>query len=202
MTQNLKVDYDEVFIINVLPQKEHERFQISQQLMNFLAANGIRQRTATAPNRKAVMEVLQYLVDYAATGARFCIHFVSHGNEKGLGIKATDEMVYWHELRGYLSPINTFMKGQLVVNMTSCFGLHGAKIVDEAATSLPFFGLIGYSQKLKVAKARLINRLFYTKLLKGKPIHVAVAEIRTELADDHLYCISAAGYQAIKNISA
>ena len=202
MKKILNVEYDEVFIIDALPVHEYERFQISQELMNFLAKNGIKQRTAKVPNHKAIMEVLQYLVGYAASGAKFCIHFVCHGNNNGLGLKATREMVYWHELQDYLCRINSNMEGQLVVNTTSCFGLHGVKIVDEKSAILPFFGLIGYSQKIKIWKGKLINKLFYAKLLKGKPINVSVEEIKAELSDDHLFCISAAGFHAIKNAAA
>ena len=63
--------------------------------MNFSAQNGVRHHTAKVPTRKAPMDALQYLVSYAASAVKFCIHIVCHGNTDGLGLKATGEMVYW-----------------------------------------------------------------------------------------------------------
>ena len=74
-------------------------------------------------------------------------------------------------------------------------GLHGIKIAEYVKT--PFFGLIGYSEKLKIAKGKVINELFYTKLSEGKPIQEIIPEIQKELNDNNLYCISTEGYNTI-----
>jgi len=202
MKRELNVDYDEVVIIDTLPESQYDKFQIVQELSKFLVKSEINHKIVTSRNRKEVLEGFQYLVNLAASGVKFCLHIVSHGSDEGLWLAETAEDVYWQELRVYLSPINTLMEGQLIVNMTSCWGLHGAKIVDEKAKVLPFFGLIGYSEKLYVPVSKQINELFYTKWLVRKPINIIVQEIRAELADDRLYCISAIGYRAIKNAMA
>jgi len=138
------------------------------------------------------------LTKLAANGTKLCLHIVSHGDKTGLWIETTQEEVTWEEFRSFLQTINTSMGGTLTINMTSCLGLHGIKIVDENASTLPFFGLIGYSVDLEVDRAKEINHLFYQKLLDGKQINEAVEEIKTELNDNGLYCISSEGFKAIK----
>jgi hypothetical protein len=66
------------------------------------------------------------------------------------------------------------MDGQLTVNMISCFGLHGAKIVDENSSTLPFFGQVGYLAELRVGRSIEFNELYYRKMLEGKPINIIV----------------------------
>jgi hypothetical protein len=202
MSKKLNVEYDEVVIIDTLPQNEFHDFQIVQDLSKFLQKSGIRHKIATGRNRKSVLKIFEHLVEHAASGVKFCLHIVSHGSESGLWMKTTDEDVYWHELRSYLSEMNTNMEGQLIVNMTSCWGLHAAKIVDATDASLPFFGVIGYADELHIRTAKQINELFYTKWLEGKPINIIVQEIRTELFDDKLYCISEEGYRDINEVLA
>lgn len=198
MQQKLDVAYDEVFIIDSLPDDEYENWQISQELMQLLAGKGIKSQTVRCRSRESLLVTFQYLVGCAASNVKFCLHLVSHGDDTGLWMRTTAEEVIWSELRQYFAEINKSMDDQLTVNMTSCFGLHGAKVVDENSPSLPFFGLIGYSDLLEVPRCKQINSLFYSKLIDGKPINIAVKEIRSELPDDKLYCISAAGYSAIR----
>lgn len=167
--------------------------------MQFLADNGIEQFTSICRNRNLLIATLDYLVKLAKQGAKFSIHFVSHGGEKGLWIKSTKEYVLWEIFRQYLKQINDYMNGALTINMSSCFGLHGVKIVDVNADYLPFFGLIGYNIKLKVKRAKEINKSFYDKLISGQQITEAVENAKTELAEKNLFCITALGYKIIKN---
>lgn len=199
MTLNLDVEYDQIFIIDCLTEDQYNNWKISQDLKQYLADNGIQQTASICRNKKLVIATLQHLVRLAAGGTKFCLHIVSHGDENGLWIESTDEDVSWKEFRNFLKNINLSMGGTLTVNMTSCLGLHGIKIVDEKSSMLPFFGLIGYSEDLEVDRGKEINNLFYKKLLDGKQINVAVDEIKTELSDTNLYCISSVGYKAIKN---
>lgn len=200
MNLQLDVEYDQIFIIDCLTEDQYNNWKISQELMQYLAGNGIQQATSICRNKKLVIGTLQYLVKLAKSGAKFCLHIVSHGDENGLWIESTDEDITWEEFRNLLKDINLAMNGSLTVNMTSCLGLHGIKIVDENSSILPFFGLIGYSEDLEVDKGKEINRLFYKKLLAGTQINKIVEEIKTELSDTNLYCISSVGYKAIKNI--
>jgi len=199
MEKELDVEYDQIFIIDCLPEEEREKYKISQDLMQFLADNGIKQETSICRNRPLFMATMKSLEKRAANGEKFALHIISHGDAKGLWIKSTDEDVLWTDLRNFLKEINSHMKGSLIVNMTSCLGLHGIKIVDENEAQLPFFGLIGYSKDLPVGIGKEFNREFYQKMLAGEDISQAVSEIKTTLSDDNFYCISALGYKAIKN---
>ena len=197
--KNIDVDYDYIFIIDCLPEDEYDKFKISQGLMQFLADNGIEQFTSICRNRSLVIATLEHLVNLAKQGAKFSIHFVSHGGDKGLWIKSTKEYVLWETFRQYLKQTNDHMNGALTINMSSCFGLHGIKIVEPTADNLPFFGLIGYNVKLKVKRAKEINKSFYSKLISGQQINEAVENTKTELSDENLFCITAQGYKIIKN---
>jgi len=199
MTLSLTVEYDQIFIIDCLTEEQFNDWGISQDLMQHLADNGIQQATSICRNKKLVIATLQHLVKLAASGTKFCLHIVSHGDENGLWIETSNEDITWNEFRDYLKNINSSMGGTLTVNMTSCLGLHGIKIVDEKSVVLPFFGLIGYSEDLEVDRGKEINNLFYKKLLDGKQINEAVDEIKMELSDMSFYCMSSVGNKAIKN---
>ncbi|WP_299111513.1 hypothetical protein [uncultured Winogradskyella sp.] len=199
--KKLDIEYDFVFIINCLPEKERVKFNISQDLMNFLAKEGVNQFTSICSNKVQVLEVFSYLKKLAKNGDKFCIHFISHGSKDGLWIKETQEDILWSEIRQHFNEINNLLGGTLTINMTSCLGLHGIKIVDENSTDYPFFGLVGYSKDLEVSQGKKINELFYSKLLNNKNVNEAVIEMKQELNDSNLYCISSQLYKAIKNTS-
>lgn len=195
----LDVEYDLVFIIDCLPENERQDFRLSQDLMDFLAKQGIHQTTSICENKKLVIATLNHLKKVANSGTKFFLHFISHGYEKGLWIKSTKEDIYWSEFKKHLKEINDILGGTLTINMTSCFGLHGIKIVDENSTDYPFFGLIGYSKELEVDKGKKINELYYSKLLDNKKINEAVDEIKQELNTSDIYCITSQGYKVIRN---
>lgn len=197
--KELDVEYDFVFIIDCLPENERTSFELSKDLMDFLAKNGIQQTTSICSNKKLVIATLNYLNQIAKSGKKFCIHFISHGDKDGLWIKETKEDIYWNEFTTHLNEINNNLSQTLTINMTSCLGLNGIKIINEGDTDLPFFGLIGYSEELEIGRGKRINELFYTKLLDNKKIDEAVEEIKAELSDQNLYCISSMGYKALKN---
>lgn len=196
---NLDVEYDQVFFIDCLPEDEHNEWKISQELMTFLADNGIVQTSSICRNKKLVIVTLQHILKLATSGTKFCLHIISHGDNNGLWIKSTNEDVLWTEITELLEKINNAMGGNLMVNMTSCLGLYGIKIVDENSQHYPFFGLVGYSDDLKVEKGKEINKLFYAKIIGGREIQQAVAELRQELNDEKIYCISSQGFKIIKN---
>lgn len=197
--QNLDTEYDQVFFIDCLPEDEYNDWRISQDLMKFLADNGVVQTASICRTKKLVIATLQHLLKIAHIGTKFCLHIVSHGDKTGLWVKTTGEDIFWTDFTKLLEQINKAMGGTLLVNMTSCLGLHGIKIVDENSDNYPFFGLIGYSDDLEVDRGKEINRQFYTKIMDGKEVQVAVSELRKELKDDKLYCMSSQGFKIIKN---
>jgi len=197
--QNLDTKYDQVFVIDCLPEDEYNNWKISQDIMKFLADNGVVQTSSICRTKKLVIETLNYLLKIANGGTKFCLHVVSHGDKTGLWVKSTEEDILWSDFTKLLEKINNAMGGALIVNMTSCLGLHGIKMVDENSEHYPFFGLVGYSDDLEVDNGKEINKLFYKKILNGKEIQAAVNELKNELKDDKLYCMSSQGFKIIKN---
>jgi len=202
MTKRLKpleVSYDFVAVIDGLPADERKNWKTSDSLIHFLTENGIEQLLSLCNDKNMLLQSLEYFEKLAGNGKKFCLHIICHGNSEGIGLKATNERIKWKEFREKLSIINKLMNQSLIVNMTSCFGLHGIKIVDEHSTDYPFFGLIGPSQKIGVKRADRINKLFYSKQLEGKQVQEIVKEINKEIGTEQIYCISSEGYKAIKN---
>jgi hypothetical protein len=198
----LDTEYDLVFIVDSLSDSERTDFRISEDLMQFLSNNGIRQLRALCSNKRMVLDAIEYSRILAKTGLKFCLQIVSHGTEEGLWIDQTGEDILWVELTQRLSELNTELSDTLIINMTSCKGLNGIKIVDEKSERLPFFGLVGCPRDLWTDEAKLVNEKFYNKLLEAKDISSIVAEIQTELAalgkTDVIFGISSKGYKTIK----
>jgi hypothetical protein len=192
------VNWDKIIIIDCLSEEERQKHEISEDLMQFLADKGIKQQCCKCNDKKSFLEACECIICEAKKGRKFCLHIVSHGNNDGIGIKETNEPILWKELGSILEQMNNAMNGNLILNMTSCMGLYGIKI-DDYVQNNPFFGLIGYRGELKIKIGKEINELFYFKISEGKPIQVVIPEIKKELNDNDLYCISTQGYNMIKN---
>ncbi|MGI8633853.1 MAG: hypothetical protein ACR2KZ_00480, partial [Segetibacter sp.] len=128
-----------------------------------------------------------------------------HGTEEGLWIEETNEDIYWVELRAVLQELNNKLKNTLILNMSTCKGLHGMKIVDETAKEYPFFGLIGCYRDLYIPEAKLANEMFYTKLLEAKDIKDIVPEIQAKFkdigtTDEVIYSMSSQSFKAIQKL--
>lgn len=198
--KTLDVEYDQVFIIDCLPTNQYDEWKISQDLMQYLADKGVKQTTSICKNKNILNKTFEFLIRLASNGSKFIIHIISHGNIQGLGFKETGEFITWEEFRNHLYNINNKMSDQLMVNMTSCFGIHGIKIVNECSPSYPFFGLIGYESELNVVKAKNINVEFYKNLLLGLSIPDSIEKLKSDLSDNGLYYISTQGYKKIRNV--
>ncbi|MBK7867235.1 MAG: hypothetical protein IPJ75_09730 [Ignavibacteriales bacterium] len=146
--KRLDVEYDFVAIIDGLPDTERIQWKTSDNLTHFLAVNGIEQMSSLCDDKNMFDKSLKYFEALAQNGKKFCLHIICHGNKNGIAInKSLKEMIKWEEFREKLQTINNLMEQKLIVNMTSCYGLHGIKIVDENSAINPFFGLIGPSKK-------------------------------------------------------
>lgn len=201
--EKLNVEYDLVFILDCLSQCERDSFRISEDLINYLAGQGIEQLQAKCQNRNMVIDAFSYMEKIAQSGLRFCLQIVSHGTEDGLWIGETDDDIFWDELREKFESLNSKLDNSLIVNMSTCKGLNGIRIVDENADKFPFFGLIGCNRDLYIDEALKTNELFYTKMLEGKDISIIIKEIQTEFqkakSEDVIFGISSQGYKIVKN---
>ena len=201
--EKLSVEYDLVFILDCLSQTERDDYRISEDLMNYLAGQGIKQLQAKCQNRNMVNSAFSYLERLAESGFRFCLQIVSHGTEKGLWIGETDDDILWDELKDKFESLNSKLDNSLIVNMSTCKGLNGIKIVNENEDKFPFFGLIGCKRDLSIDEAKKTNELIYSKLLKGKDVSIIINEVQDYFkqakSEDVIYGISSQGYKTIKN---
>lgn len=199
----LDVEYDLVFILDCLSQKERDDFRISEDLMNYLASQNIEQLQTKCQNRKMVENAFYYMKNLAQSGLRFCLQIVSHGTENGLWIGETSDNILWDELKDNFESLNHKMNNTLIINMSTCKGLNGIKIVDEHSNHYPFFGLIGCKRDLNIDEAKESNELIYSKLLEGKDVSNIITEVQThfqqKISEDLIYGISSKGYKAIKH---
>jgi len=201
--KNLDVNYDYVCIIDCLPQSQRDKYKISEDLGSFLDKKGINKFRCSCNSKIAVKEAFDYLLKEADKGIKFLLQIVSHGTENGLFIEDTNDDILWCELCAQLQKLNNKMSNTLIVNMTSCRGLNGAKIVDISETNYPFFGLIGCARDLYVWEGKIVNELFYEGLIDNQKINELIPQIQQELkkqgtTDNVVYCITSEGYKFIR----
>lgn len=198
----MNIEYDFVFILDCLSQKERYGYRISEDLMDYLASQGINQLQAKCENRKMVFGAFSYMEKLTQSGLRFCLQIISHGSEKGLWICDSNEVVCWNELKEFFFRLNSNMENSFIVNMSTCKGLNGIRIVDETKNDFPFFGLIGCDRDLYIDEAKIANKLFCSKLLEGKDISIIINEIQLYFqktkSENVIYGISTQGYKIIK----
>lgn len=198
--KRLEVEYDFVAIIDGLPSVEREKWKISSNLTRFLDSQGIERKLLLCEDRRMFDEKMKCLEALAKAGKKFCLHIVCHGNKEGIAInKSPTEMIEWEVFSERLQTINESMEQNLIINLTSCYGLHGIKIVNENSTINPFFGLVGPSQEIEFRRAIEINELYYSLQLNEREIQEIVREINKKYKEELIYCISADGYREIKN---
>jgi hypothetical protein len=191
----LNAKYDYVGIVDGLSETDRNKFQITEQLKNLFLDEGLTTVTALIHTAAQLFGALDIFYDKALAGERFMIHFVSHGNDDG--IQVGDDFVTWSMMRPYLQKINVATDQTLLLNMSTCKGLHGVKIVDKDG-DYPFFGLIGAKADLLVTDALKANKIMYRKWLNDMPVQKLVPETNQELGRDVLFNVSAEGFRKIK----
>ena len=130
----------------------------------------------------------------AENGESFCLHFIAHGDEAGLAIGENQELVPWDKFRSELRSMNDAMSGQMIVNMTSCSGLFGVRIVDPDDPDLPFFGIVGPMQDLEVTDASRLSLEFYCLMHSGKNI-AEIISLNKQSASSSLYFVPTVMYR-------
>lgn len=193
---SLDVEYDYVGIIDGLEQSDRQDFGITDGLRALLNGAGVTTALAEVGSELELLGALKAFEREAAAGKRFMLHFVSHGNEDGIAVGA--EFADWSTIRPFLKRVHSATAETLLLNMSTCKGLHGVKIA-RGNGPYPFFGLIGAKEDLYVADALEVNRRIYTKWLTGTPVQVLVPETNAEMGREILFNISAEGYRKIES---
>lgn len=198
----LETEYDLVYVIDTLSPAEREKHKLTEFLTETLAKNNIPVAIARCKSAAQLLQAFSKMLELAQQGKNMCLQIVSHGYDGGLWIGETNEAVIWSDISPILISINISMGGTLLINMTTCDGLYGMKMIDVKNESSPFFGLVGCNRELFIWEAHIINQLLYKKLMDGKDLSVIVPEIQQELINqgskaDAVYSISSEGYRLI-----
>lgn len=192
----LDANYDYVGIIDGLSCDDRKEFGITTELGNLLRSAQLPVKEALVNTKQELLDALNTFLTDAQDGQRFMLHFVAHGNEQGIQI-GTD-FVTWEVLRPHLQEINVATEQTLLLNMSTCKGLHGVKIVDSVG-EYPFFGLIGAKDDLDVSDALNANKIMYCKWLNDLPVQEIVPETNAELGKVVLFNISSEGFRKLTN---
>ena len=197
--KELNTEIDFVGIIDMLPQQERQSLNITKELSEFLASLGVDQKYGECSTNAEVFTALRRFRELSKRKT-LMLHFVSHGNENGIGIKNSAEpLIQWDELRDYLLNLNAQLGGNLVINLTSCFGFEGVRMVKPNEAQQPFYGIIGCEEKLFPSDAKQVNKLFYGGMADGKEIPLVVMEIIKKYGRKVIYGRTAHTQQQIIN---
>lgn len=193
---SLHVEYDYVGIIDGLIEAQRASFGITEEIIGLLDRAGVQTATARVGSRLELLGALETFRKEAVSGKKFMLHFVAHGNESG--IEAAGEFCSWEELRPCLEDVHAATGDTLLLNMSTCKGLHGVKTTSQSGRD-PFFGLIGAKADLLVEDALAANRILYEKWLSGMPVEELIPATNKELGSDLLFNISAEGYRILSS---
>jgi len=176
----LKMDVEEVVIIDILPEEERKKWAISEGLRSELAALGIPQFQLSCYTKKHVFDALKWCGERLEK-ANFVLHFTAHGNATGIGLKATNEFIPWKELQAPLNAINQKMEGNLILNMMACQGIYGAAIQTLEDPQDPFFGIVAPLKKIEISQAKRVAKMFYEEMINATEIpHIVIKINQTE----------------------
>jgi hypothetical protein len=197
----LNTEYDSVVVIDFLPPEHRAKWRITEELTKLLASAGIPSYKVECANYQGALEAFARLRSMAEKGEKFCVHVVAHGNEQELGVGPTDRLE-WDEFGALLVPINFAASGNLLVNMTSCKGLHGVKSVSPGGNADdPFYLLFGVKHDLDVDDAVALNSTFYGHWSTSGSIAAALAEVEKQFGLDFLFVVSSEGYRKIRALN-
>jgi hypothetical protein len=185
----LDAEFEEVVIIDILPEEERCKWRISEELRSDLASLGIPQFQLSCYYKKHVFDAFEWSAKRLER-TNFILHFTAHGNKDGIGLKATSEFIRWDELRDPLKSLNHAMGGNLVLNMLACKGIYGASIQALEDPNDPFFGIIGPLKDIAVSQAKRVAKLFYQKMRDAVQIPKIIQEINQVEKDEVLWCHS------------
>jgi len=190
----LDTEYDFVCILDGLDSYERDTYKISNTLNSIFERNDLASYLYETNSSEELFEDLGILQQLADDGKRFLIHIVAHGDEDGIQIG--NDCVDWPDLLQNLQSINQKTGNSLILNMSTCKGLYGARIVPVGGC-LPFFGIIGAKKDLSVQDALNANKIMYKKWLENVPVQKIVPETNSELGKELLFNLSAEGYRKL-----
>lgn len=186
----LNREFDEVVIVDLLPKAERHSWHISEDLSKHLAKLGIPQNQLSCSSEKHVFQALDWCLDKLSSSS-FILQFTAHGNNTGIAVNASKELITWEKLREPFQKLNRALQGELIVNMIACQGIEGVRIQTLEDPQDPFFGIVGPLVKIEIDDAKQVCNRFYEKLLEGIEIPYIVRDINASMKKRVIWCHSA-----------
>lgn len=112
------------------------------------------------------------------------LHLAMHGSRDGLGFTNGD-VVTWETLRLWLSYLNSYVGGQLLVGLSACFGSAGIAMSMNNDVARPFGTLVGNRDTVALGDLIVGFTTFYHLLLvRQRSLTDAVAAMRQASGND------------------
>jgi len=195
--KTLDVEYDAIIIFDMLSIEEREKDNISEKIDNLIKRNKYTSELFNLTNKTELFQKFSEVLQKVKQGKKYMFHFVAHGNTQGIGFKHLNEFVPWDCLQQILTDININSNNTIVLNMTSCYGVHGVKTVNPFSDDKPFFGLIGYNGKLNKSRSILLNERCYTSIINGFSINDIISDLVEYFSDDKMQGITSQGFSEL-----
>jgi hypothetical protein len=123
--------------------------------------------------REGVIDAIRLFPNYLPA-----IHISAHGNTAGISL-SDGSIVPWSELRDLLVPLNSAMKGTLLLCMSACKGLSACSMaMNTKETDPPFFAVIGNAATPSWAETAVAYAAFYHVLSSGKTVNDALEAMK------------------------
>jgi hypothetical protein len=115
------------------------------------------------------------------------IHLSTHGHADGIQL-SNGEFITWAELSDIVAPVNTALNGQLLLAMSCCEGYCGIRMAMRTDNApLPFYALVGSSQKPEWSETAVAFTVFYHRLAKGAHVNEAVMAMNVATGCNHFH---------------
>ena len=111
------------------------------------------------------------------------LHLSMHGNEEGIELSNKD-FVSWQELWELIAPLSNYMKGGLIICMSTCHGSYGSYMANFENHNLTYASLIGNISTTNWADAAVAYITFYHLYFKELSIDKCVETMKAASGDD------------------
>ena len=177
--------FKKIWVIESLPDGEYRTGKVLYDDVLFyknLQNPNLLVEFVEVHNRKDVTTVLERITDnLRTTGHIPLLHFETHGNKDGMGLKNGD-FIGHEELLPFLREINILTKHNLLVVVSACNGAYLTKILANSLTlPCPVWGICGPSESISAGDLVTGYSAFYNELLVPSNLNSAITKLRQSI---------------------
>ena len=178
---NITVHIIESVALSDLSARRTEGGMLAQSLALAGMSSTYQQTVDQNAFKQAIADIS--CVAQSAEQSLTAIHFSCHGGPTHIVLTSGEE-IYWPELRPLLVPVNRAASGNLIVSMSTCYGLFGAGMALHPHET-PFRSLIGPLDIVTFADSAVAFTVFYHQVSKGVSIERAVEAMKVASGEKH-----------------